>query len=1339
MKPEREVKSTDTHELVEALPTGVVLARDRRVVSCNETFARMMGESVDELYGRPLEQFVVPGTAKVLLERYDTRQRGDPVPDTWELELIRRDRPPLRVEIEPRALGPGEHLVVLRDVSGTLRDIELANRLSALALALQRERSPRGVLAATEAGLREIGLRVHAFRLDGDELEVHAGPQAATEPGRFAWRSIPPFPRVLEQREAVYLDQLPPDARESIRAGAPVEQRAEVEQLLAELAVRKSVVAPLIVADRTWGAIAVDAPALSPRDAATISLFAAQVAGAIENAETFAELARTNRGLRAIHEVARAGTEHELGRILPRLLEVAATSTASDRSTILLVDRERGELQLAGSHGSDCDMFERVSPADLRTGPIAQALDELRPVVLRDLPDAIRACVLFPLQVQGRVSGLLCLGRTTDLPYRDDEVTSVAPLVAQLAIQVENARLYSETRRQLDMLSVVNSLSRTISGTLEVAPLAFEALGLLTDRLGIDAGWIYVNRDERLVLAGHRVRGGADHEAAPAAELAVGRGSICGVCASERRAVVSDLDTDDLCSPTAKALGMRHMAAFPLLAEDVLVGTLSVGRRAGKPFRDEEIQLIESCAVQLAVALERARLFDAERRRVLDLSRLNELGALISQQLELPALLSVGVEHLERLVDVPQVFLALLEPDGGPLRIVASNIREPGVHDITIPLDAPSAAAAAVRDLRPVMVQDAQTDPRGSRAIALRFGHHGVLSVPLISRGEALGVVTLCETRKGRPFEPASIERAVAMANQLAAAVANARLFEEERHRVRELSLLSELGRIASGTLQREVLLSECLGLIRSSLAFGSGEAWVVQRGRLERVASQVDPGAPAGTGPFMAALAARALASGAPAAEAGPDGLSACALPLLAGAEIGGVLAFARQGAPVADSDLRTLAAAAPELGVALQNARLFADARRRVEELRLLLDIGRAITGSLDLDQILESSASTLSRFADSSNAFVLLLDAASAELRGAACSNPVWRDEFRRVRIPLDEMSIAARCVRGRLPIAVNDISISEFRDNERVVRFGEKSVLALPLLVRDEPIGCVLVDDTVEPREWSPAEVERAALIAHQVAVAVANARLYDDLKRSYGELARTQEELVKRERLAALGELSAVVAHEVRNPLGVIFNSLGSLRKLLRPTGDAGMLLDIVEEEADSLDRIVRDLLDFARPHEPALEAEDIGELVADTLHAAQGDHVPGGVEVDVQLPADLPLVRIDERMIRQVLLNLVLNAMQAMPRGGTLRIGVSMEPGRTRFVRIEVSDTGTGVPNELAGRIFQPFFTTKAAGTGLGLAVVKRFVEAHRGTITFHSRQGEGTTVLLRLPVDEAQ
>jgi signal transduction histidine kinase len=250
---------------------------------------------------------------------------------------------------------------------------------------------------------------------------------------------------------------------------------------------------------------------------------------------------------------------------------------------------------------------------------------------------------------------------------------------------------------------------------------------------------------------------------------------------------------------------------------------------------------------------------------------------------------------------------------------------------------------------------------------------------------------------------------------------------------------------------------------------------------------------------------------------------------------------------------------------------------------------------------------------------------------------------------------------------------------------------------------------------------------------------ANARLFEDLRRSYAELARTQEELVKRERLAALGELSAVVAHEVRNPLGVIFNAMGPLRRLLQPTGDARMLLDIVGEEADRLNRIVADLLDFSRPPVPSLERESLAALLEDLLDAVRNDPSSRGVTIVAELSPALPPVRIDARMIRQALLNVVQNAIQAMPRGGTVRISAHREEAAgVPWATVVVADEGPGVPPELAAQIFQPFFTTKATGTGLGLAVVKRIVEDHRGRIELGSPPGGGTTFTVRLPIHEA-
>ena len=168
----------------------------------------------------------------------------------------------------------------------------------------------------------------------------------------------------------------------------------------------------------------------------------------------------------------------------------------------------------------------------------------------------------------------------------------------------------------------------------------------------------------------------------------------------------------------------------------------------------------------------------------------------------------------------------------------------------------------------------------------------------------------------------------------------------------------------------------------------------------------------------------------------------------------------------------------------------------------------------------------------------------------------------------------------------------------------------------------------------PVPFREVELQLLSAVASQLGVAVENSRLFEDLTRSYADLGRAQKQLVHRERLAALGELSAVVAHEVRNPLGVIFNSLGSLHHLLRPEGDARLLLEVIQEEADRLNRIVGDLLDFARPAEPAIRAEPLDRLLEDALVAALAQ-VDGAVEVHREYDPDLPPVPVDSHQIRQ--------------------------------------------------------------------------------------------------------
>jgi signal transduction histidine kinase len=295
---------------------------------------------------------------------------------------------------------------------------------------------------------------------------------------------------------------------------------------------------------------------------------------------------------------------------------------------------------------------------------------------------------------------------------------------------------------------------------------------------------------------------------------------------------------------------------------------------------------------------------------------------------------------------------------------------------------------------------------------------------------------------------------------------------------------------------------------------------------------------------------------------------------------------------------------------------------------------------------------------------------------------------------------------------------------------------------PLYVHDQPWGMLVVASETLTRADAPA----VALFATHVGSALEVAETIEALQRTnrelqecYRDLAQAQAELVEHERLAALGELAAVVAHEVRNPLGVLYNSISSLQRMLERyvTGgpspgiaaDAQGLLCIAAEESSRLDRLVSDLLDFARPFQPHLAATAVADVVKEAIAATSCED-----RVCFESSAELPLVQMDAALMRQALLNLLLNGLQAMPRG-TLAVCTGVEQAESGAVaRIDVTDSGPGIPAEHQQRIFEPFFTTKAAGTGLGLAVVRRIMESHGGEVAVVTRPGS-TTFSLRLPV----
>ncbi|AKV04248.1 Flagellar sensor histidine kinase FleS [Labilithrix luteola] len=240
--------------------------------------------------------------------------------------------------------------------------------------------------------------------------------------------------------------------------------------------------------------------------------------------------------------------------------------------------------------------------------------------------------------------------------------------------------------------------------------------------------------------------------------------------------------------------------------------------------------------------------------------------------------------------------------------------------------------------------------------------------------------------------------------------------------------------------------------------------------------------------------------------------------------------------------------------------------------------------------------------------------------------------------------------------------------------------------------------------------------------------VASARA---LETSSRQLRLAQQELIKRERLAALGELAAVVAHEIRNPLGVIFNALSGLRRPKQDPVAREELMAIVQEEAERIRGIVADLLEFARPRPLVQAPAHIDDVVRNAALAALRAANADEKELVVTVAEKIGQVMCDEQLVRQAVINLVANALQAEGRKGPVHVHVSAVDG---VVEIVVADDGKGIPDELRERVFTPFYSTRATGTGLGLAVVRRTAEGHGGEATLSTTSGGGATFKLRIP-----
>jgi signal transduction histidine kinase len=314
-------------------------------------------------------------------------------------------------------------------------------------------------------------------------------------------------------------------------------------------------------------------------------------------------------------------------------------------------------------------------------------------------------------------------------------------------------------------------------------------------------------------------------------------------------------------------------------------------------------------------------------------------------------------------------------------------------------------------------------------------------------------------------------------------------------------------------------------------------------------------------------------------------------------------------------------------------------------------------------------------------------------------------------------------------GTEAINVDDVGVLRGMGIELPIEVGE-SAAVVPLTAYGRPLGLLVV---VRKSGFSATTLKLLNTAGRQFALAIKNARLFADLETSYHRLIDSQEELIRSERLAALGGLAATMAHEIRNPLATLFSSLSQIRKHAQITGDSATLLEIAEEESVRLNKMVTGLLEFARPRMPRSDEVHPAEVISELVTVlANGDDFPGGVEIRFDPSATDLVVSVDSELFKRTLQHVLNNAVAAVePERGRIEISILAGDDQVGGMEVVVKDNGCGIAPDIMNNIFEPFFSTKPSGVGLGLSVARRIVEDHKGSVEIDSEVGIGTTIQL--------
>ena len=878
------------------------------------------------------------------------------------------------------------------------------------------------------------------------------------------------------------------------------------------------------------------------------------------------------------------------------------------------------------------------------------------------------------------------------------------------------------------------------------------------------------------------------------------RGTISGRAVLERRAVhVTDIQAEVEGFPEGQALahehGWRTILSVPLLREGASMGTIVLRRAEMNPFTDKQIALLHTFADQAVIAIENVRLFSElqEKNRAL-IAAHAQVSEALEQQTATSEILRV-ISHSP--TDVQPVFDVIVERavrlcgarfgrvyryDGRLIHMVAGyGLGAVGLGVVQQVFPRPASDETIVGRViltrEPALMRDIEREegvPALSRRMIEALETRSQVTIPMLRAGAAIGAMTL-GWAEPEAFDEQQIALLKTFADQAVIAIENVRLFKELEARNRELT----------DALEQQTATSEILGVISRSqtdvqpvfdtiarsavkLCDGLFSALFQFDGELlHRVAQHnYTPEALDELHRVFPARPTRALFSGRaileravvhiPDSEVDPEHQhralrraigwrSGLFVPMLReGAPIGVIEVARAEPGPFSNSEIELLKTFADQAVIAIENVRLFKELEARtgeltrsVDQLTALGEISQAVSSTLDVETVLQTIVSRASQLAGADGCAIYEYDDATEAFHIRATHNldPILVETLRAAPLRKGEGAMG-RAAETREPTQIADIAApdayqSHIRDT--LLRAGYRALLSVPLLREGEIIGSLSLNRHT-PGEFSPEAVEVLKTFATQSALAIQNARLFREIADKSRQL-----EAASRHK----SEFLANMSHELRTPLNAIIGFSEVLAQgMFGAINDkqTEYLQDILESGRHLLS-LINDILDLSKIEAGRMELEpsdfDLPSAIENALILVRERASRRGITLGSIIDEHLGIIRGDERKVKQVLLNLLSNALKFTPEGGRIDVGACLAD---QMAEVSVSDTGIGIAPGDQETVFEEFRQVgtadkKAEGTGLGLTLSRKFIELHGGRIWVTSQVGVGSTFTFTLPM----